>query len=67
MGCFFERSGGVAVQVEGGMSKRVISVTTSGDGLETAYSVGFGITKRSNREVIEKVIIYQAIVFKWFL
>ena len=29
-GYFFERSGGVAVQVEGGISKRVISVTSFG-------------------------------------
>lgn len=38
-----------------------------GNGLEDAYSVGFGITKRSNREVIEKVIFCQRVVFKGFL
>lgn len=38
-----------------------------GNGLEAAYSVGFGIAKRSNKEVIEKVIICQPVVFKGFL
>lgn len=43
-GDFFERSGSVAVQVEG-ISRRVISVTRMGNGLEAAYSVGLGIIK----------------------
>ena len=51
----------------GGGLERAISVISGTDWLEGQAFRGFAVTRRSNREVTEKVIFHQLIEFKGFL